>query len=195
MGASEQLLTIAAVLLGALMTYVTNYWTERQRIRRELLTRWDGKKLDAYELYVDRVRAGVFLAVDLYEHREGIRRSEDSEPQMLAAMADAGRLRGRAFERIMLLGGDEVVEAAHDVNAVSLEVDWLATGKTVGTLEVWRERNRAVFRSINAFHEAAREDLGVSGTVTGERHPERDLLLPPAVPEVPSARRDGAAGT
>jgi hypothetical protein len=177
--ASEQLLTIAAVLLGALMTYVTNYWTERQRSRRELLTRWDSKKLDAYESYVDRVRAGVFLAVELYEHREGIRGSDDPESQLVAAMADASRLRGRAFERIMLLGGDEVVEAAHDLNATSLALDWQATGKTPDTLEAWRTRSREVFRSINTFHEAARADLGVSGNVTGESHPDRDLLLPP----------------
>lgn len=177
---SEQLLTIAAVLLGALTTYVTNYWTERQRIRRELLTRWDDKKLSAYENYVDRVRAAVFLAVELYEHREGIRPSDEPEPQLRAQLADAIRLQGRAFERIMLLAGDEVIEVAHDLNAASREIDWQATGKQPGTLDDWRERNRAVFRCINGFHEAAREDLGVSGSVTGESHPDRDLLLPSA---------------
>ena len=180
MSTSEQLLTIAAVLLGALSTYATNYWTERQRIRRELLTRWDDKKLDAYDNYVDRVRAAVFLAVELYEHREGIRPSDDPEPQLRAQLSQAAHLRGRAFERIMLLGGDEVVEAAHHLNAVTLEIDWQATGKTPGTLDHWRDRNRAVFRAINAFHESARADLGVSGSVTGEIHPDRDLLLPPA---------------
>ncbi|RYJ30436.1 hypothetical protein CU044_1171 [Streptomyces sp. L-9-10] len=36
------------------------------------------------------------------------------------------------------------------------------------------------FREINQFHEAARVDLGVQGKVTGENHPERDLLLPAA---------------
>ena len=180
LGTSEQLLTIAAVLLGALSTYATNYWTERQRIRREQMTRWDDKKLDAYDNYVDRVRAAVFIAVELYEHREGIHLSDDPEPQLRAQLSQAAHLRGRAFERIMLLGGDEVVEAAHALNATTLEVDWQATGKTAGTLDDWRTRNRDVFRSINAFHESARTDLGVSGTVTGETHPDRDLLLPPA---------------
>ncbi|MFJ2957075.1 hypothetical protein [Streptomyces sp. NPDC087270] len=175
---SEQLLTIAAVLLGALTTYVTNYWTERQRIRRELLTRWDTKKLEAYENYIDRVRAAVYLAVELYEHREGIRVSDDPESRQRADLYEATHLRGRAFERIMLLAGDEVVEAAHALNAATLEVDWQATGKTPGTLDDWRARNRAVFAAINAFHETARVDLGVSGSVMGEVHPERDLLLP-----------------
>ncbi|MFI0718034.1 hypothetical protein [Streptomyces sp. NPDC021224] len=180
MGTSEQLLTIAAVLLGAMTTYLTNYWSERQKIRRELLTRWDDRKLDAYENYVDRVRAAVFLAVELYEHREGIRESDDPEPQLRAQLADAIRLQGRAFERIMLLAGDEVIEAAHDLNAASRAVDWQATGKQPGTLTDWRDRNREVFAAINAFHESARTDLGVSGSVTGDTHPDRDLLLPPA---------------
>ncbi|MYS22583.1 hypothetical protein GA0115240_142320 [Streptomyces sp. DvalAA-14] len=180
MDSSEQLLTIVAVLLGALTTYVTNYWTERQRIRRELLTRWDDKKLDAYEGYIDRVRAGVFIAVELYEHTEDIRRSDEPESQIRAQLTEAAHFRGRAFERVMLLGGDDVVEAGHNLNAAALEVDWQATGKTPGSLEHWRDRNRAVFRAINAFHQAARDDLGVSGSVVGETHPERGLLLPPA---------------
>lgn len=95
-------------------------------------------------------------------------------------MSEAGRIRGRAFERIMLLAGDDVVEAAHKLNAVALQVDWLANGKTEEPLEEWGERNRAVFRAINGFHEEARKDLGVDGSVSGEKHPERDLLLPSA---------------
>ncbi|GAA2921601.1 hypothetical protein [Streptomyces enissocaesilis] len=75
-------------------------------------------------------------------------------------------------------------EAAHELNAVALQVDWQASGEAGGTLEEWRERNRAVFRAIDNFHEGARVDLGVDGSVSGEKHPERDLLLP-------SARREG----
>lgn len=183
MGTGEQLVTIAAVLLGALMTHVTNFVMERSRHRYELLTRWDDKKLDAYGGYVDAVRACVFLAVQLYEQREGLRTSQQSDAEVLAQLLEAGRARGGAFERIMLLGGDDVVEAAHELNAKAFEVDWQASGKISGDLATWRERNRAVFRAINDFHEKARQDLGVTGSVTGEQHPERDLLLPPPRPE------------
>jgi hypothetical protein len=178
--AGEQFVTISAVLLGALMTHLTNYMLERSRNRHELLTRWDDKKLEAYEAYIDRVRASIFVAVQLYEHKEGIRESEKSEHEMNVDTADTSRLRGRAFERVMLLGGDDVVEAGHRLNSAVIEVDWQATGRTSGTLEDWRARNRAAFQAINNFHDAAREDLGVKGNVTGENHPERDLLLPPA---------------
>ncbi|MCT9092598.1 hypothetical protein N4G70_27565 [Streptomyces sp. ASQP_92] len=179
MGTGEQIVTVAAVLLGALTTHATNYLMERSRMRHQLITRWDGKKLDAYEGYVDAVRTCIFAAVHLYETKEGLRERVQEDAEIQAHMGEVGRLRGRAFERVMLLGGDDVVEAAHELNAFALSVDWQATGKVHGTLEEWRERNRAVFRSINAFHEAARADLGVTGSVSGEQHPERDLLLPP----------------
>ncbi|MFE2374688.1 hypothetical protein [Streptomyces sp. NPDC059398] len=185
MGTGEQLVTIAAVLLGALTTHVTTYVMERTRTRYQLLTRWDDRKLSAYEGYVDSARAAVFLAVQLFEHRSGLRPSEKPVPEMCAEHAEATRARGRAFERIMLLGGDDVVEAAHQLNKAAIEIDWQAEEKITGTVEDWRERHRVAFRRINEFHEAARVDLGVQGSVQGDRHPARDLLLP-------SPREEGA---
>ncbi|MFJ8865997.1 MULTISPECIES: hypothetical protein [unclassified Streptomyces] len=179
MGTGEQLVTIAAVLLGALTTHLTTYIMERSRNKYAMLTRWDDRKIDAYEGYVDRLRAGVFLAVQLYEHKEGIRESGKPEADLLEELREAARLRGRAFERVMMLGGDAVVEAGHQLNAAALAIDWQADGRTVGTLEEWRTRHRTAFREINDFHEAVRVDLGVQGSLRGEQHPQRDLLLPP----------------
>lgn len=137
------------------------------------------KKLEAHEGYVDQTRVLIFLAVQVYERREGMRESEKSEREMLAVLGDASRLRGRTFERVMLLGSDEVVEAGHRLNAEATEVDLQATGRTSGILDECRARNRAAFQAINNFRDAAREDLGVKGNVTCPSHPERDLLLPP----------------
>lgn len=188
-GTSEQLVTIAAVLLGALTTYLTTYLMERSRNKYAMVTRWDDRKIDAYEGYVDSVRATIFLAVRLYEHREGIRLSGKPEAELLEELLEATRLRGRAFERVMLLGGDVVVEAGHQLNTAAAAIDWQADGRAVGTREEWRAKHRAAFREINDFHEAARKDLGVQGSVKGEQHPQRDLLLP-------APRRQGdTAGT
>ncbi|MFF0744299.1 hypothetical protein ACFYVL_28265 [Streptomyces sp. NPDC004111] len=180
METGEQLITIAAVLLGALTTYATTYMMERTRNKHALLTRWDTSKLTAYETFVDSVRACIYLSVELYEDTTRIRSSPKSQTELNLELIELVRSRGRAFERVMLLGGDDVVEAAHQLSAAALKVDWQAQGKTEGTLDDWRSVNRAVFNEINEFHEAARVDLGVKGSVKGERHPQRDLLLPPA---------------
>jgi hypothetical protein len=88
------------------------------------------------------------------------------------------RLKGRALERALLLGGDDVVEAAHQLSAAVREIDWQATGRVVGTLEEWREQHRIVFREINEFHELARVDLGVQGgALPGAQHPRSPLEI------------------
>lgn len=180
MGAGEQLVTVSAVLLGALTTHATNYLMERGKNRYQLLTRWDDKKIETYGEYVDAAKMRIASAVRLYEAREGLREEHRPEPELREDLLDAGRRWGSAFERVMLLGGDDAIEAGHELNTMLAEIDWQATGRITGTLPEWRERHRAAFKRINAFHEAARVDLGIQGSVTGEKHPERDLLLPSA---------------
>lgn len=180
MGTGEQLVTIGAVLLGALTTHVTNFLMERSKNRYQLLTRWDDKKIDAYSEYVDATKAKIAASVRLYEARENLREDHRPEAELREDLSGTGRRWGSAFERVMLLGGDDAIEAGHELNAVLSEIDWQATGRITGSLGDWRERHRTAFRAINAFHEAAREDLGIQGNVTGEKHPERDLLVPPS---------------
>ncbi|MEU6406338.1 hypothetical protein [Streptomyces sp. NPDC046985] len=178
-----QLVTIAAVLLGGLTTHFTNHRMERQRTRYLMLTRWDERKLDAYAEYIDRVRSCIYASVLLYETRQGLRSIERTEHELNMALRDAEELRGRAFERVMLLAEDAVVEVAHRLSAAAHAIDWRARGDTSGTLEEWRALHRAVFQEINKFHEAARADLGVSGTFRGAEHGARDLVLPHTRPE------------
>ncbi|MDQ0843621.1 hypothetical protein [Streptomyces sp. V1I6] len=175
-----QLVTIAAVLLGGLTTHFTNHRMERQRTQYTMLTRWDERKLDAYAEYVDQIRTCVYASVLLYEVRKGMRDIERGERELTLELDDSERARGRAFERVMLLAEDGVVEAAHELNVAAAAVHWRARGATDGPLQEWRELNKTVFRAINYFHEAARDDLGVSGNFHSEEHGARDLLLPPA---------------
>lgn len=75
------------------------------------------------------MRADIFAAVWLYEQREGQRSTGHSEQELAADLADAARQRDRAFEGVLLLGGDDVVEAAHELNASALESDWRTSGR------------------------------------------------------------------
>ncbi|WP_043255373.1 hypothetical protein [Streptomyces sp. Tu6071] len=181
-----QVVTIGAVVIGALTTHLTNHMLERQRVRHVLLTRWDERKLETYAVYIDAVRTCIYSAVALYEARTGLAQSPHPDGRLTENLTNAEGARSRAFERVMLLAHEDVIEAAHAVNTATKAVDWRARGTTDGPLAEWRELNRDAFRAINAFHEAARADLGVLGAFQGEDHSARDLILP-------ESRRDGQA--
>ncbi len=176
----SQIVTISAVLVGAIATYLTTYLLTRQRNQHELSTRWDGKKLDAYENYVDKVRASVSAALTLYEAcRQDDAHGRSPGPELREGLAESVRVRSRAFERVMLLGGDDVVEAAHELNAVVEGLIWRSRGDVVCAHSEWMQHFGSAFQAINAFHDAARADLGVRGRTRGEGRPERGVLMPP----------------
>ncbi|MFC5666748.1 hypothetical protein ACFP3U_27755 [Kitasatospora misakiensis] len=175
-----QLVTIAAVVLGGLTTYLTNSLMERSRRKDGLRLRWDEKKLDAYADYVGRVRTSIHIAVLLYELREEIRMMPRTEHELAMELTEASGAQAMAFERVMLLAEDEVIEAAHAIQEDLAAIGWQARGVVEGTLAGWRTLHTDAFKAINRFHEAARADLGVQGRFEGERHTARGLLLPGA---------------
>ncbi|GGV04357.1 hypothetical protein GCM10010495_15110 [Kitasatospora herbaricolor] len=182
-----QLVTIAAVVFGGLTTWATNQLMERSRRKDQRRVRWDEKKLDAYVEYVGSVRACIYAAVLAYEVTHDLRSMPRTEHELLMDLTEAEGRRALAFERLMMLAEDRVIDAAHEVNATALAIDWRARRLVVGTLEEWRALHAGIFRAINAFHELARADLGVSGGFVGDSHTSRGLILPesrtPAVEE------------
>ncbi|MFD0571786.1 hypothetical protein ACFQ0T_24395 [Kitasatospora gansuensis] len=173
-----QLVTIAAVVLGALTTYVTNQLMERSRRKDGLRVRWDEKKLDTYVEYVGGVRSCVYAAVLAYEVTHDIRAMPRTEHELLMDLTEAEGRRALAFERLMMLAGDDVIEAAHAVNTATLAIDWQARRLVEGTLADWRALHSEFFRAVNVFHEVARADLGVRGGFAGDQHSARGLILP-----------------
>ncbi|MFB8007521.1 hypothetical protein [Nocardia sp. NPDC056000] len=177
----SQLIAIGAVLVGAMATYFATYLLTRQRNQYELSTRWDSKKLDAYEAYIDRVRANCSAAATLYNaYRRGAPQAGSlPESELRDAVNEAARVRSRAFERVVLLGSGDVVEAAHALNVVVETLMYQSRGEVAGAHPEWLQRFRDVFKAINVFHEVARKDLGVRGSVSSDGRPQRELLMPP----------------
>ena len=181
MDQGSQIVTLGAVLLGALTGYLTNYFTERSRFNQALLTRWDGPKLEAYVEYVARVRECIYASVLLYESNAGVRPLDRSVSALTIDLVDAEGRRALAFERVMLLAGESVIEVAHSLNRACAAVDWRARGLTSGAIDDWRSLNAVAFAAINKFHEAARLDLGVKGRFDGRKHADLGLNLPGSV--------------
>ena len=89
--------------------------TARSKHKQTLRTRWDEKKLDAYADYIGRVRANMHAAVLLYEVQQDLRALPRSQHELTSELAAAGGAQALAFERVMLLAGDAVIEHAHRV--------------------------------------------------------------------------------
>jgi hypothetical protein len=175
---ASQLITLGAVLSGGAAGYVTNHLSEKSRFKQSLLTRWDQPKLEAYVDYIAQVRGCIYAAVLLYEVQSGIRIIDQSVESLTMNLVSAEGKRALAFERVMLLAGESVIEAAHVVNRAEIAIDWQARGLKSGTLEEWRTLHSTVFTAINRFHEEARRDLGVRGRFTVQAHAGLGLNLP-----------------
>ncbi|WP_254393374.1 hypothetical protein [Streptomyces buecherae] len=151
---------------------------ERGKRKRELQSRWDGHKLDAYANYIGRVRASIHASVLLYEVRKEMRTATRSERELADDLTQMGVEQALAFERVMLLAHDGVIDTAHSVQKATAVIEWHARGIQQCTLPEWRALHVKAFEVINRFHERARVDLGVSGRFEGREHSGRGLLLP-----------------
>jgi hypothetical protein len=61
LGFAPQLGAIAAVLVGALTSYVSVSLSERNRWRRQAQSRWDERRLAAYASYADALKKCLFI--------------------------------------------------------------------------------------------------------------------------------------
>jgi hypothetical protein len=179
---TTQLVTIAAVVLGGLTTYLLNYLTERAQHHRQLRFRWDERKFKAYATYVARVRSCIYAAVLLYQARQGAGSAAQQEPELADALTKADSQRVQAFERVMLLADESVIEVAHEVNEALAVIDWSARGIRTSGLDEWRRLHERVFAEINRFHLAARLDLKVPGRFADDHHSARGLIRPDTRP-------------
>ncbi len=182
MDVTTQLVTIAAVVLGALTTYFANYLTERSQHQRQLRFRWDERKLDAYAAYVGRVRSCIYAAVLLYQAGQGVQTVARPESELVLALTEADSQRVLAFERVMLLADESVIDVAHAVNEALAVIDWTARGIRTYTSEEWRQFHERVFAEINRFHLVARLDLKVPGQFANDQHSARGLIRPDTRP-------------
>ncbi|MFK0247543.1 hypothetical protein ACIQUM_22845 [Amycolatopsis azurea] len=127
--------------------------TKRVRHRRALATRWDERKLAAYIEFATTVKEAADAARTAREAPE----NSDLRREALAEMEQAERRRSTAFEALVLLAAPSAIEAAKAVNQVVWKIEIAArAGKNDPTPDNF-------VPLLNAYHEASRRDLGVSG--------------------------------
>jgi hypothetical protein len=172
---AEQLVTVGAVLVGAAGSYLTSRLADRDRFRRDLLVRWDERRLDAYVLYVTAVKHVYRCAQQaLSAHFED--RDPEDRDALLAEMRAAEADRSRAFEQVVLLGDAATVQAAHTLNDRLWKLERPARSAEEIDQDTWHQRSDTWVVALNDFHFHARQGLGVEGQPT--RRDVAALLTP-----------------
>ncbi|WP_219471155.1 hypothetical protein [Nonomuraea rhizosphaerae] len=177
-----QLITVAAVLVGAAASYFVTRASERERFNREMKVRWDRPRLDAYVAYISALKMEYTTAQKMFDILK--KDSTSAEIQLLLdTLQQADLRRAEMFETVMLLADAPTIQAAHELNTKMWRLERSVCNRDDLEKATWYQFTDAWIVALNNFHESARASLGVSGGIS-----RRDvaLLLPS-----PRADQDG----
>lgn len=165
------LVTLAAVAIGALLSFASTRLTDRNRWQREESLRWDAKRLDAYSKFADamlevsniafRITAGLGLpaVAPPLDAAAGL-------PALAAASADLNV----QWQKLLLLGSPDAVMAAKDWQDEVFHLEYFARKLRKDPAEFAKaalDRRDARRR----FYTAARADLAItSGDLPADIH-------------------------
>ena len=177
------LLPLIGVVIGAMASYVAGTAAERRRWRRESQVRWDTKRLDAYAVYANAVKAFILIA-----NRISAARGIGSTAQPIAIeegleqLAQAEAERGSAWEHVLLLGDPDTIAAARRWHEGAWCLEHFARG-IKDDLQEWNQAMTEASQARHNFYACARIDLGITGTPPASVWPRRPL--PPRANSAP----------
>ncbi|MGW6421095.1 hypothetical protein ACWF82_00315 [Nocardia sp. NPDC055053] len=172
----QQVLTMAGVLLGGGTTFVLTTWTERSRWRRAEQSKWDDRRLVAYNEFAHALKQYALISMRLSAARGFPNAGQPIDlEEGLRALVDADSEKSLKWEIVLLLGSPEAVAAARRWNKAAWELGYVAMGADMAHDEYVRKYEE-MGRLRNEFYECARGDLGVR---SGELPPGNKAWLPP----------------
>ncbi|MBG0565355.1 hypothetical protein [Actinoplanes aureus] len=206
MSAVGSLLTLAGVIVGAVLSYVFARMGESRRERWALGREWRERRLQIYGAYLADVKRIRMLAqriaadVGLDDQAPSLSRADGVD-----LLDEADMARGNTFELLALIASQDLVKAAGALNDAVWDLEWFARGRLDDTdIEGWHSRMRNYFQALNVFHKHARHELGVTGELSPreaqgsprvryerERQTRNQQGNPSAIPEAPSAPAGG----
>ena len=157
-----QLLTLLAVALGAVASFVSTRMVDRTRWKREEVLRWDARRLEAYNDFASailnyinigfRISAGLGFPTGVQPLD-----AEVGLPALAAAESDLSV----QWEKLLMLGSPDVILASKNWRQEAWHLDRFARQIRTDTAEfVQAGRDRRAAR--RRFYAAARADLGVT---------------------------------
>ena len=158
-----QLLTLLAVAVGALASFVSTRLIDRSRWQREEALRWDTKRLEAYSEFASELRRFITIAYRITGALAlpATAQALDSASG-LAALAAAEEEVGTRWEQVLMLGSPAVITAAGEWRSEAWHLESFARGRRTDVDEYTKatEDRRAAARR---FYSAVRADLGIVG--------------------------------
>lgn len=158
--------TLLGVVIGGLISFATASLLERQRARRENATRWLNAALDACTDYVTAVKEAARYARWLMEEKESVGYAGNdpstARRSLAAEMEEAEHRRSLHFERVVLLVSERTRRKGGELNQALWALFEVREREGGLSPEEWNERNSRWLEDLNQFHDAVREDLGVS---------------------------------
>ena len=163
----SQLLVLAGVVIGALASYLTTATTERARWKRDLDSRWDDRRAEAYASYAQSVKDIISIS-DRLAAGQGVTPNHRPLPvtdENLEVLAVAGEKRALAWETVLLLGDTDTVRAARNWHEAVWRLERFARGEMAGEPGDWQKARTEANRTRSLFYESARKDLQVRGGI------------------------------
>jgi hypothetical protein len=158
-----QLITLLAVVVGALATFVSNRITDRNRWRREERFRWDNKKLECYYEYANALMQYVNIGFRVSggrglpgRHVQPISNIPDALQALDAAEAE-NRIQ---LVKISMIGSPNVIAAARKWRHQALLLEQFARGLREGQAG-FDQAGQTRRQAEDSFYEAVRADLGI----------------------------------
>jgi hypothetical protein len=152
---------LAGVAVGTILTFSSNWLSERLRWKRDHGARWDGRRLDAYLAYADAVKYQVRVCRRLAaaKYRDVVTEPMD-EAEAKSGFALGEDKRVVVFEAVLMLGTAETIKAARQWNTAVWDM-YYHLQSAESTVEKFNSDFLGTGRAREAFLKAARKDLSV----------------------------------
>jgi len=157
----QQLPALLGVVVGALGSFLAVHAGDRSRFTRERSARWEERRLIAYRDYSRALKASVSIMT-----RIAADRGNDPHPHPLPAEAGMPRLgeafeqRDLAWEELLLLGSEAVVEAARLWFFAVAKLEGFAREDRADA-DTWSTLLQQQRVARAGFYDAARQDLSL----------------------------------
>jgi hypothetical protein len=158
----QGVITILAVMVGAVGTFLSTRGMERARWQRERRARWDERRLEAYTEYANAVKIAIIRARSILGAMGLSETLTPLPPEAgLPLLALDENSRTVKLEAVMILGTAETIHAAREWHGLAWRFQDWAQGRTPATKQQVEEAYAEAQTAREAYYAAVRAELDI----------------------------------